>query len=257
MGTVKEFDNRLAEALTLLKKSDSVELKLTVPEAKRSAVLTMLDIDILDAELREVLFFDTPELTLNRAGIIVRARRMQKGGDSVIKLRPLDPDTVPNKLRRSKSFTIEIDYVPGAFVCSGSLEARTDNAEIRAVLRGERQPRKLFVSEQRSFFEEHAPKGCDMNDLTPLGPIHVARLKYAAPRLRHRPAVAEMWFYPDGSRVFELSTRCAPNEALSALTDAQAAITEAGLTIRSEQTTKTRKALEYFSRLHRPKRRAA
>ena len=48
----------------------------------------VLDMDVLKAEIRQVVFFDTPDLRLSRAGVIVRARRTRKGGDAVIKLRP-------------------------------------------------------------------------------------------------------------------------------------------------------------------------
>ncbi len=45
--------------------------------------------DPLEAEIRQVVFFDTPDLALSEAGVVVRARRMQGGGgDTVIKLRP-------------------------------------------------------------------------------------------------------------------------------------------------------------------------
>ena len=44
--------------------------------------------DPLDANLRQVFFFDTQDLLLNRHGVIVRARRAQGGvEDSVVKLR--------------------------------------------------------------------------------------------------------------------------------------------------------------------------
>ena len=42
--------------------------------------------DPLQAHIRQVVFFDTPELTLSKAGVVVRARRIQGGeGDTVIK----------------------------------------------------------------------------------------------------------------------------------------------------------------------------
>ena len=51
--------------------------------------------DPLDAQIRQVFFFDTPELALNNAGVVVRARRVQnKGNDSVVKLRPIVPDAL-------------------------------------------------------------------------------------------------------------------------------------------------------------------
>jgi hypothetical protein len=61
-----------------------------------------------------VFFFDTPELTLDRAGVVVRARRIQgKGGDSVVKLRPVVPDQLPASLRSLPNLVVEVDAMPG------------------------------------------------------------------------------------------------------------------------------------------------
>ena len=86
-------DAQLAEMMSLLRGSDSVELKLTVPAAQQRAAIRELGLDALDAQIRQVVFFDTPDLALDKAGVVVRARRIQgRIGDSVIKLRPLDPE---------------------------------------------------------------------------------------------------------------------------------------------------------------------
>jgi hypothetical protein len=59
--------------------------------------------------------------------------------------------------------------------------------------------------------------------------------------------VAEMWSYPDGSRVLELSTRCATTDAFQAAAEARAFLVARGVEVTGEQQTKTRKALEYFA----------
>ena len=80
----------------LIKGSDSVELKLTVPETEHSGTVAALEMDPLDAQIRQVFFFDTPELTLYEHGVVARARRVQKkGDDSVVKLRPVVPSQLP------------------------------------------------------------------------------------------------------------------------------------------------------------------
>ncbi len=113
--------DQLLEMLRLSQSSDSVELKLTVPDADRRATVKALEIDPLGARLRQIVFFDTPELTLNHHGVVVRARRTQgKGDDSVVKLRPVVPTELPSKLRKEDDFKVEVDAMPGGFVCSGS-----------------------------------------------------------------------------------------------------------------------------------------
>ena len=122
-------DEQQAEFLELAKDADSVELKLTVPEEHQASTVAALGMDPLEAQIRQVFFFDTPELELDKAGVVVRARRIQgKGDDSVVKLRPVVPGEVPAELRGSPNFRVEVDALPGGFVCSGTLKQalRTD-----------------------------------------------------------------------------------------------------------------------------------
>jgi hypothetical protein len=192
-------DERLTELLALMQGADSAELKLTVPEASHRSAIAALGLDPLDAQIRQVFFFDTPDLALNRAGVVARARRVQrKGGDSVVKLRPVVPDDLAPELRRT----------PG-------------------------------------FFAEHAPEGVTLDDLSVLGPIFVLKLKSTGERGRRR--VTEMWLYPDGSRIFELSTKCATNEAFQVAAEGRAMLVSRGVDLSGEQHTKTHKALELFS----------
>ncbi|MGH3083537.1 MAG: adenylate cyclase, partial [Gaiellaceae bacterium] len=100
----------LAELTALTKSADSVELKLTVPVSDRRHGAAALGVDPLDAQIRQVYFFDTPDLTLNKRGVVVRARRVQgKGDDTVVKLRPVVPKQLPAELRRSPNFGVEVD----------------------------------------------------------------------------------------------------------------------------------------------------
>ena len=84
--------DQLGEFLELLPSVDSVELKLTVPDAHRRATVTGLGLDPLDAQIRQIVFFDTADLALDRGGG-GRAGKTDPGPrrDSVIKLRPVDP----------------------------------------------------------------------------------------------------------------------------------------------------------------------
>jgi hypothetical protein len=59
--------------------------------------------------------------------------------------------------------------------------------------------------------------------------------------------VAEMWIYPDGSRILELSTKCAPGEAFQVAIEARAFLEARGVDLSGEQQTKTRTALEFFA----------
>ena len=115
------LDDELEQMFTLIEGADSVELKLTIPESDQRSTAVALGMDPLDAELRQVYFFDTPDLALNKKGVVVRARRVQrKGGDSVVKLRPIVPSELPDEIRQSPSLGVEVDAMPGGYVCSAS-----------------------------------------------------------------------------------------------------------------------------------------
>jgi hypothetical protein len=241
-------DEQLAEVLTLLKGADSVELKLTVPVADRARAGAALGVDALDAQVRLVFFFDTPDLALYRSGVVVRARRVQgKGDDTVVKLRPVDPAELPKSLRRSPSFSVEVDAMPGGFVCSGSMKRALEPGAVKAVLAGERPLRKLFSKEQRAFYATHAPEGLALDDLAVLGPIFVLKLRFVPEGLGRR-LVTELWLYPDNSMILELSTKCAPAGAFDAAAELRSFLVEHGVDLSGEQHTKTKKALVFFSK---------
>jgi hypothetical protein len=153
---------------------------------------------------------------------------------------------LPADLRSSPSMGVEVDAMPGGFVCSASLKTARGNDEVLAVASGERPLRKLFSKEQRKFFSAHAPEGLELDELTLLGPIFVLKLKFR-PADYDRRLVAELWNYPDNSRILELSTKCAPAEAFQVSLDSKAFLRERGVELSGEQQTKTKTALEYFS----------
>jgi hypothetical protein len=239
-------DAQLPELLDLLGGADSVELKLTVPESDQRPALEALGIDPLEAQIRQVFFFDTPDLALNQRGVVVRARRVQgRGDDSVVKLRPVVPTDLPASLRRSSSFGVEVDAMPGGFVCSASMKHVLDGGGVRDAAAGRRPLRKLFSKEQRAFFRAHAPHGVALDGLSVLGPIFVLKLKVSPEELA-RSLVAELWLYPDDSRILELSTKCRPRDAFLAAAEARAFLAGRGIQISGEQETKTRRALDFF-----------
>ena len=240
-------DDELAELLDLVRGADSVELKLTVPEHDQRSTVEALGMDPIDAQIRQVFFFDTPDLALNQAGLVVRARRVQrKGEDSVVKLRPVVPSELPAKLRRSPAFGVEVDAMPGGYVCSGSLKHALGADGVKDAVAGRRPLRKLFSKEQRAFFAAHAPDGVELDELAVLGPIFVLKLKFS-PAGFARKLVAEMWLYPDESRILELSTKCMPADAFETAAEARAFLAQRGVDLSGEQQTKTKRALEFFS----------
>jgi hypothetical protein len=237
----------LVKVLKLAEESDSIELKLTVPERAYRSAAAALGVDPLDAQIRQVFFFDTPDLRLDAAGVVVRARRVRDRDDSVVKLRPVVPSELSAEVRQSPDLVVEVDAMPGGYVCSAALKHRMTSSEVASVVAGTKPLHKIFTKAQRAFFVEHAPEGVALDDLSVLGPILVLKLKFQ-PEGTLQKFVAEMWIYPDGTRVVELSTKCLPADAISVALKTRTFLEDKGIPLSGEQRTKTRTALEFYSK---------
>ena len=235
------------QVLKLAKGSNSIELKLSVPLTGHRATIRGIGLDPVEAQPRQAFFFDTPDLALNRAGVVVRARRIQGGdADTVIKLRPVDPSTLDPELRRSAAFKVEVDVMPGGFVCSASFKGVCKGQEVLDVTAGVMPLRKLFSREQRAFYDAHAPAGLTMDKLVVLGPTFLLKARHQ-PKDFDRRITVELWLYPDGSRILEISTKCLPDEAFQVGTEFKAYLTDKGIVLGADQSAKTKTSLEFFS----------
>ncbi|WP_141015338.1 adenylate cyclase [Nocardioides sambongensis] len=244
MSPLPTYDaERLGELLGLLPDVDSVELKLTVPDADHRRVLDGLGIDALDAELRQVAFIDTPDLRLSGVGLVVRARRTQrKAGDVAVKLRPMLPADVPEDLRGIDGFKVEIDASPQGFTCSCSLTVAAHDHKVRALYGEQGRLAKLLSATQRKVLDDHLPAGVALADLRVLGPLTLLKAKFEPEGLA-RKMVAELWFLPDGSRILELSTKAPPRIAFQAAAETKVFLAGRGIDLAAPQDTKTRTAM--------------
>jgi hypothetical protein len=241
-------DEQIENLLAIASGADSVELKLTVPEAEHRAATIALDVDPLDSQIRQVFFFDTPDLRLNQAGLVVRARRVQgRVDDTVVKLRPVMPEDMDRELRASPNLVVELDAMPGGFVCSASMKGTPKKATVRDVVNGTGGTiKQLFTKEQRKFYTEHVTDAPDLDELTILGPISVFKVNLR-PKDLGQKLVGEMWLYPDYSRIIELSTKCAPADTLKVAFETRRFLEKRGIHIGGDQQTKTKTALEFFT----------
>jgi hypothetical protein len=237
----------IMKIVSLGRGSNSIELKLSVPLTSHRATIKSIGLDPVEAQPRQAYFFDTPDLALNRAGVVVRARRIQGGGaDTVIKLRPVDPATIDPEIRRSAAFKVEVDVMPGGFVCSASFKGFCSGQEVLDVSDGKLELRKIFSKEQRAFYDEHAPAGITMDKLSILGPTFLLKARHQ-PKDFDRRITVEMWLYPDGARVLEISTKCLPDETFKVGADFKAFLAARGIALGAEQAPKTKTSLDFFS----------
>jgi hypothetical protein len=237
------------EMLGRLAEMPSIELKMNIPADQRMA-LSGLELDTMRGRLREVFFFDTPDRTLYRNGLVTRARRTQgDDDDTVVKLRPAEPATLPSAVRESPNLKVEMDVTRGAYVVSASLKGARKAGAVRQAITGDRSLERLFTREQRAFFADHAPPGVGWDDLVPLGPVLVVLLKWVPKGFPNKTTI-EQWHYPGQVPLVELSTKATPQNVLEVYAGAVKFVRGHGLSATGPQEPKTRKALEFFARTH-------
>lgn len=228
---------------------DKVRVKVAVPEERGYATAATLGVDVLNAPSGEAIFFDTPDLTLHHAGVIVRARRIgDRRPHSAVIVRSIVPHELPARICLSKRFVLEVDALPGFYVCSGSMKGAPDDHSLEDAIAGRRRLSKVFSKRQRAFFAAHAPSGVGLDDLRPLGSIDLLERKLVPEGLERRLTV-EVWSFPDGSRVTQLTARAKRGKALAVLAEMRGFLAERGVGISAVQQAKTRAALEHFANL--------
>ena len=156
-------DETLPQLLALIEGADSVELKVTVAEHKHAATVHALGLDPLDAQIRQVFFFDTPDLALNKQGVVVRARRVQKRrDDSVIKLRPVVPAELPKAIRQSPRSASRSTRCPAASCARASMKAMLGADDVRESVHGKRPlAQALLEGAARGSTRSMPPRGRD------------------------------------------------------------------------------------------------
>jgi hypothetical protein len=241
----------ITRIMQLGKGSNSIELKLSIPMSGHRATVRSIGLDPVEAQPRQAFYFDTPDLALNRAGVVLRARRIQGGrADTVVKLRPVEPDTIDPDLRRSAAMKVEVDVMPGGFVCSASFKGVCTGREVQDVADGSLALSKILSKEQRAFFRQHAPAGVTLDQLVVLGPTFLLKAKHQ-PKNFDRPITVEMWFYPDGTRILEVSTKCLPEEFFQVGTEFKAYLGDQGIALGAKQEPKTKTAIDFFGAMLR------
>ena len=230
---------------TLVREVGQVELKFTVAEESYDAVRALLGVGV--ERVRNVYYLDTPSLTLRRHGVLARVRGGQRPNDSVVKLRPIDPDRVPAAMRRCADFTVEVDVTPDSFICSGALKRRLGRNSVERAVAGRGRLRSLFSDEQIALLDSRLAGRVTVDDLDALGPVEVHRTR---PRDGDPGDGLELqeWLYPDDSRLLEVSTRCTSADLLRTALDAKALLDRHRIVQSGPCPTKADTTLDYFTR---------
>jgi hypothetical protein len=227
----------------------TVEMKITARTRDEDEVLEALERAAVEPEVREVYFFDSTDLALFEAGIVLRARLVHDGADdSTVKLRPVDPKSLSERWKSDPKLELEVDAVGDEYVTSAKLGADQARGEIEDAVQGRRSLRSLFSGDQEQFLADHAPGGApvDWARLRPLGPVKVHKWEVEPKGLDNEVTVEE-WVLPDRSDLVELSIKVDPNEAVEANERFVDFLRSRSFDTEGEQQTKTRAALEYFT----------
>ena len=191
--------DELAQLLALVAGSDSVELKLTVPEAEQRSAVAALGLDPLEAQIRQVFFFDTPEPRRSTRAASSSAPAGSRAGG-----RRLGREAAPGRPGRAPRRHPALAELRGRGRRDARRlrllrlhEGRVASADVREAVLGER---RFGSCSPRSSARSSPPTrrtGIGLDDLTILGPIFVLKLSSRRPRARRR-LVVELWLYPDG-----------------------------------------------------------
>ena len=224
--------------------SKKVEIKITVAKNDELKAVEALDVSRDDAARRNIYFFDTPELTLNKAGVVLRARAIEDDDhDSVVKIRPVDPEKVDDDWKSTEGFKIEADSVGDKVVMSASFKVKQKKGAIAKVADGKEKLSGLFSKKQKAFLAEFYTGPLDLDDLTILGPVQTLRADIMRPGMAYE-LTTEYWRLPDDSHLLEVSIKCPPEEAVVAREVFEAFLAGHGLDPNGAQATKTKLALD-------------
>ncbi len=232
---------------TAMAATDAVEIKCTIRPDQELRAERAMEVDEDTAEVRLVYFYDTPELDLFKARVVLRARLLKgDADDSTVKFRPVEPASIPKDWLRLKGFKLEADWVGDHVVCSASLTDLQQRDEIDEVAKGKRAIGKLFSSDQERFLREFYKGPLGFEKLRVIGPIRVLRWKPKHETFPHELTLEE-WRLPSGEELVEVSIKAPPDQALEARKEFETHLRDLGLDPKGAQDTKTRTVLEYFA----------
>ena len=217
-------DEELQELLGLSRAPTRVELKLTIPErahrcgrpGARHGSARRPSSARCSSSTRPTSRSSDAGVVVARAAVAAEGRRHGREA-AAGRARP----SCRRALRKPQGFGVEVDALPSGFVCSALVQGRAGAGDVRDVALAA-SGRCASCSRRSSARSSPStrPTGIELDDLTVLGPIFVLKLKFA-PEDFGRRLVAELWLYPDGSRMLELSTKCLPSEAFEVAAQAR------------------------------------
>jgi hypothetical protein len=231
----------------LLEGAESLEIKAVIPQRQIPLAQKRYKLTTRNDDERYIYFFDTLQLDLHRAGIIVRARRVVGDEhDSTVKFRPVDPEKVGKRWRKYRGFKIEADASEHGAVKSASFSMPVEKGLIKRVVAGEKGLAALFTEEQEAFLAEMAGAAPALKTLSVLGPLRAQRWDFEDPACPW-PITAELWQREDGAMLMEASVKAPASQGAAVMAGFMAFLAEVGVDRDAQQQAKTRWAVDYHA----------
>lgn len=220
-------------------RADSIELKAPLPPPAEPAAEALTGRRAPTWSMRQTFLLDTPELALVRAGVEVRLRLRSRGRYDLAVSARRDGASPDGHMPRGAR--VELDVVPGAVWQDIELRREIDAAAAAEVIAGAAASRGLLSAAQRAWARRcggDAVGEAQLRGLTVHGPVAVRRLKVTAERLGLRRADLEVFRYPSGRELVELSTHCRPRDVRAAAAAFERLLDERGVAVAPRHRTK-------------------
>jgi hypothetical protein len=86
--------------------------------------------------------------------VVVRARRVQgRSDDTVVKPRRIVPGALPPSLRKAKTMVVEVDAMPGGYICSASFKGASAPATPSSI--GQFTRMRDVVNHRNGWYTDH------------------------------------------------------------------------------------------------------
>lgn len=224
---------------------ERAEIKLLVQQDKIAEAMTTLKLADPATKRYQIYFIDTPDFRLNRAGLILRLRDKGKGKtETTVKFRPENP-AKPIDEKWLPKLAREPEWLVGkGGNLSYSLEQEVGGTDLL------RKPADnlaaLFSDDQKAFFKLVMHKEFDPAKLKVFGPIAAEIWEWDEPAVGDKVS-AELWKLGD-KQVFELSRKTKADGLKKKAKGFEKAFRNEGISVDPNPESKTRKALEYYSK---------
>lgn len=200
----------------LLPGSTHVELRFPVRHGDDRRTLYALGAEPLHADVRQVWFLDTDDLTLAGLGITVRASRSPHSrADLAVGLALERHRDAVTRALDTPGVVLEVEVGAQAVMPWCVLTAQVTEARLRGLLHRRLVPTDVLTPEQSALVEAGLGPpvaGWLRSALHALPAVNVLTRSYL-PRGYSRRLGVESWFPPDGARRLALVTRCRPSSA--------------------------------------------